>query len=180
MCSTFLQCLAARQPTDTISNTTDPPAGSVVLCPRGFAGTPWRIASLRFGPTADAVPPLTLPRVARIRQGVPCLRRRQRRGAAWRAFPGVVCGPAGVSGALFRLGGRCPVPFCGLASVAGCAFACWRALFQIVLGFTPSRSAWEAGQSQNEAKSRRFGIYPLWKALQGTSIPKRFGTTALQ
>ena len=50
-------------------------------------------------------------------------------------------------------------------------------LFQIVLGFTPARSAWEAGQSQNEAKSRRFGIYPLWKALQGTSIPKRFGTT---
>ena len=33
-----------------------------------------------------------------------------------------------------------------------------------------------AGQSHNGAKSRRFGIRPLQKALQGTSIPKRFGT----
>ena len=52
-----------------------------------------------------------------------------------------------------------------------------RGLFKIVLGFTPRRRPWKAGPSQNDDFLPRFGIYPLWKALQGTSIPKRFGTT---
>ena len=33
------------------------------------------------------------------------------------------------------------------------------------------------GESQNDDFLPRFGIYPLYTALQGTSIPKRFGTT---
>ena len=50
-------------------------------------------------------------------------------------------------------------------------------LFKIVLGFTPRRRAWKACPSQNDDFLPRFGIYPLYTALQGTSIPKRFGTT---
>ena len=50
-------------------------------------------------------------------------------------------------------------------------------LFKIVLGFTPRRRPCKAGPSQNDDFLPRFGIYPLYTALQGTSIPKRFGTT---
>ena len=50
-------------------------------------------------------------------------------------------------------------------------------LFQIVLGFTPRRRPWKAGPSQNDDFLLRFGIHPLQTSLQGTSIPKRFGTT---
>ena len=52
-----------------------------------------------------------------------------------------------------------------------------RSLFKIVLGFTPRRRPWKAGPSQNDDFLPRFGIYLLYTALQGTSIPKRFGTT---
>ena len=41
----------------------------------------------------------------------------------------------------------------------------------------PRRRPWKAGPSQNDDFLPRFGIHPLWKAFQGTSIPKRFGTT---
>ena len=51
------------------------------------------------------------------------------------------------------------------------------ALFQIVLGLTPRRRPCKACPSQNDDFLPRFGIYPLQTALQGTSIPKRFGTT---
>ena len=50
-------------------------------------------------------------------------------------------------------------------------------LFKIVLGFTPRRRAWKACSSQNDDFLPRFGIHPFQIALQGTSIPKRFGTT---
>ena len=56
---------------------------------------------------------------------------------------------------------------------------CQSALFKIVLGFTPRRRPWKAGPSQNDDFLPRFGIHPLYTALQGTSIPKRFGTTFL-
>ena len=46
------------------------------------------------------------------------------------------------------------------------------------MGFTPRRRAWKACPSQNDDFLPRFGIYPLYTALQGTSIPKRFGTRA--
>ena len=51
------------------------------------------------------------------------------------------------------------------------------ALFQIVLGLTPRRRPCKACPSQNDDFFPRFGINPLQTALQGTSIPKRFGTT---
>ena len=63
---------------------------------------------------------------------------------------------------------------CRLAPL--CQQSC-RNLFQIVLGLTPRRRAWKACPSQNDDFLPRFGIYPLYTALQGTSIPKRFGTT---
>ena len=50
-------------------------------------------------------------------------------------------------------------------------------LFKIVLGFTPRRRPWKAGSSQNDDFLPRSGIYPLQTSLQGTSIPKRFGST---
>ena len=54
---------------------------------------------------------------------------------------------------------------------------CRLALFQIVLGSTPRRRPCKACPSQNDDFLPRFGIHPLYTALQGTSIPKRFGTT---
>ena len=42
----------------------------------------------------------------------------------------------------------------------------------------PHRRPWKAGPSQNDDFLPRFGIYPLHTTLQGTSIPKRFGTRA--
>ena len=70
--------------------------------------------------------------------------------------------------------------FCAFSAMSvdkkHCAI-CWSALFKIVLGFTPRRRAWKACPSQNDDFLPRFGIYPLYTALQGTSIPKRFGTT---
>ena len=41
----------------------------------------------------------------------------------------------------------------------------------------PRRRLWKAGSSQNGDFLPRFGIYPFLAAFQGTSIPKRFGTT---
>ena len=58
-----------------------------------------------------------------------------------------------------------------------CIFVYSWLLFKIVLGFTPRRRPWKAGPSQNDDFLPRFGIHPFWKALQGISIPKRFGTT---
>ena len=58
-----------------------------------------------------------------------------------------------------------------------CMFVYSWQLFKIVLGFTPRRRPWKAGSSQNGDFLPRFGIYPFLAAFQGTSIPKRFGTT---
>ena len=58
-----------------------------------------------------------------------------------------------------------------------CMFVYSWQLFKIVLGFTPRRKPWKAGSSQNGDFLPRFGIYPFLAAFQGTSIPKRFGTT---
>ena len=41
----------------------------------------------------------------------------------------------------------------------------------------PRRRPWKACLSQNDDFLPRFGIHPLQRGLQGTSIPKRFGTT---
>ena len=54
---------------------------------------------------------------------------------------------------------------------------CRLSLFKNVLGFTPRRRPCKACPSQNDDFLPRSGIHPLWKAFQGTSIPKRFGTT---
>ena len=68
-------------------------------------------------------------------------------------------------------------PFCGGDALLWCHFVCSWQLFKIVLGFTPRRRPWKAGSSQNDDFLPRSGIYPLQTSLQGTSIPKRFGTT---
>ena len=65
----------------------------------------------------------------------------------------------------------------GSEELPECLYVLSGQLFKIVLGFTPRRRPWKAGPSQNDDFLPRFGIYPFWKALQGTSIPKRFGTT---
>ena len=44
----------------------------------------------------------------------------------------------------------------------------------------PRRRPWKACPSQNDDFLHRFGLHPLQTSLQGTSIPKRFGTTLFQ
>ena len=163
-----------RPRTQYSTKPTLPGAGFVMPC--GFAGTPWRIASLRFGPTADAVPPLLRCRgwhgfarvcpvsaaahrprcrllaLARCRPPPPTCpaalaRRVSGQGGALFSWASAVSRPAGT---LSRAGWRCRVRFRVLAGVAGCAFACWRALFQIVLGLMCPGGPSRWGKSQND------------------------------
>ena len=59
--------------------------------------------------------------------------------------------------------------FAFLCSYSSCSKSFW--------DLPPRRRPCKACPSQNDDFLPRFGIHPLWKAFQGTSIPKRFGTT---
>ena len=164
-----------------------------MLCPAASQAHPGESPRCASAPPLTRSPPLTLPRVARIRQGVPCLRRRSPPSlpltalvAACSHSPALArCRPppptcpaalarrvSGEGGALFswasavsrpagtlsRPGWRCQVRFRVLAGVAGCAFACWRALFQIVLGLMCPGGPSRWGKSQNDDFLPRSGI----------------------
>ena len=57
-----------------------------------------------------------------------------------------------------------------------CPWPLWGKLFQIVLGLMCPGGLSGGGKSQNEAKSRRFGMDMPCRAFYEGLIPKRFGT----